>query len=508
MARATASSNSRSTWSATRSVRDVRVTGRRMSTCGMSCSGPMLTCGRGGQPPISSTGTRARYALAIAVTVLVTPGPAVTMATPSLPVSSAWACAMWTAAPSSRTSTMPTPSRATWSQIGWMWPPCRPKTRSTPRRARKRAIHAAQLLGSVARSSGAPAVMTSASLPAQCRPQDPVQDLAGRGARHRIVGDEGDRAWPLVAGDAVPAPVDDLGFACRAMRARHDDGVHALAPGRVGQADHRHLLHVRVAAEQVLDLRRIDVLAAADDHVALAVDQEIVAVGIAPGHVANRAITVAERFRGFLRHVPVAVERVGRARIELADLAVGHLAPGGIENADRRRTRAFAADRPEFLELLVGMQHGDPAGLGRAVELEQAAIAEVIEDRELGVAARRRRRHQQLAHALAAVARTRRGRQAEHHDVVGRYQRREGRAALGERAQEVLGVEALHAVDEAARAAIRERVEEIERVGVTHWHHQQRRVVAVEAHFDVGRRRQVRARTVAADRAFRLAGGA
>ena len=64
-------------------VRDVRVTGRRMSTCGMSCSGPILACGREVQPPISITGARASEAFAIAVTVLVTPGPAVTIATPN-----------------------------------------------------------------------------------------------------------------------------------------------------------------------------------------------------------------------------------------------------------------------------------------------------------------------------------------------------------------------------------------------------------------------------------------
>ena len=111
----------------------------------MSCSGPMLTCGRGGQPPISSSGTRASEALATAVTVFVTPGPAVTMTTPSVPVSSAWAWAMWTAAPSSRTSTMRMPSRAAWSQIGWICPPCRPKMRSMPRSARNLAIQAAQV---------------------------------------------------------------------------------------------------------------------------------------------------------------------------------------------------------------------------------------------------------------------------------------------------------------------------------------------------------------------------
>ena len=35
------------------------------------------------------------------------------------------------------------PRRAQWSQIGWMCPPCRPKTRSMPRASRKRAIQAA-----------------------------------------------------------------------------------------------------------------------------------------------------------------------------------------------------------------------------------------------------------------------------------------------------------------------------------------------------------------------------
>ena len=78
----------------------------------------MLACTRVVQPPISNTGTRARSALAMPVTQLVTPGPAVAMQTPSSPVNSAWACAMCTAAPSSRTSTIGIPSWAMRSQIG------------------------------------------------------------------------------------------------------------------------------------------------------------------------------------------------------------------------------------------------------------------------------------------------------------------------------------------------------------------------------------------------------
>src|SRR5262249_31127021 len=337
MARATASSSSRTSCSATRSVREVRVTGRSRSTCGMSCSGPMLTCGRGGQPPISSTGTRARNAFAIAVTVLVTPGPAVTMATPKPPASSACACAMCTAAPSSRTSMMRMPRRATWSQIGWMWPPCRPKMRSMPRFSRKRAIHAAQLSGAAARSTGAAAVLmifSLSALPAQPAAQRPMQDLAGRGARHLVLADERDRARPLVAGDAVAAPRDDLVLARGAALVQHQDRMHPLAPLGVRQAYHGHLLHLVVRAEQVLDLGRIDVFAARDDHVALAVDQEIVAVGVAAGHVADRAVAFAERFGGLLRHLPVAVERVRRVRIELAHLAVGDRLAVCLEDSD------------------------------------------------------------------------------------------------------------------------------------------------------------------------------
>ena len=54
----------------------------------------MFACGRDVQPPIKRTGARARDALHIAVTVFVTPGPAVTIATPNCPVSSACAWAM------------------------------------------------------------------------------------------------------------------------------------------------------------------------------------------------------------------------------------------------------------------------------------------------------------------------------------------------------------------------------------------------------------------------------
>ena len=46
-----------------------------------------------------------------------------------------------------------------------------------------------------------------------------------------------------------------------------DDRDDALPPAIVRRADHRHLLHPGVAREHVLDLERMHVLAAGDDHV-------------------------------------------------------------------------------------------------------------------------------------------------------------------------------------------------------------------------------------------------
>ena len=59
---------------------------------------------------------------------------------------------------------------------------------------------------------------------------------------------------------------------------QHDDGVHPLAPVLVGHADDRAGRHGGVLGERVLDLGRVHVLAAGDDHVLDAVDDEDVAV--------------------------------------------------------------------------------------------------------------------------------------------------------------------------------------------------------------------------------------
>src|SRR5580692_8738991 len=113
----------------------------------MSCRPPRFSCGRGLPPEITRIGARETWALAMPVMELVIPGPAVTSATPSSPVSSAWACAICTAARSSRTSMMRIPSASSRIQIGMMWPPQRANTRLTPRCFNSRAMRLAALSG-------------------------------------------------------------------------------------------------------------------------------------------------------------------------------------------------------------------------------------------------------------------------------------------------------------------------------------------------------------------------
>ena len=76
--------------SATRSVLGTvaanLVIGDIMSTCGRSWSEPILCWVRAPWPPMCSTGLSERNAVAMPVTALVQPGPAVVTTQPSLPV--------------------------------------------------------------------------------------------------------------------------------------------------------------------------------------------------------------------------------------------------------------------------------------------------------------------------------------------------------------------------------------------------------------------------------------
>src|SRR5690242_20379546 len=122
-------------------------------------------------------------------------------------------------------------------------------------------------------------------------------DLAGDG--HREVRHELDVARDLVVGDLALAELADL-LGRRALAvAQLDPGADLLAVLRIGHADHLHVLHLGMPVEELLDLARIDVLAAPDHHVLQAADDVDVALLIHGGEVSGV-------------HPAAVVDRLGR----------------------------------------------------------------------------------------------------------------------------------------------------------------------------------------------------
>src|SRR5947208_1174774 len=90
-------------------------------------------------------------------------------------------------------------------------------------------------------------------------------DLAGDGHREGI--DELDVARDLVVGDLALAELADLLGGRLLAVMQLDPGADLLAVLLVRHADHLHVLHLEMAVQELLDLARIDVLAAPDHHV-------------------------------------------------------------------------------------------------------------------------------------------------------------------------------------------------------------------------------------------------
>src|SRR6516162_2799796 len=83
-------------------------------------------------------------------------------------------------------------------------------------------------------------------------------------------------------------------------RLEHDQGLRSLTPPLVWDRDHGTLEDSRVRRKHLFDLHRVDVLAAADDDVRLAVDDRDVALLVHNGHVPGVEPSVADRLRGRL----------------------------------------------------------------------------------------------------------------------------------------------------------------------------------------------------------------
>ncbi len=164
------------------------------------------------------------------------------------------------------------------------------------------------------------------------RPQLALENLAGAGQRQRLLADV-DTARALVAGDQGLGELDQ--FAGRDLRAAlgHHHGMHLLAPVLMRDADHGALRHRGMAGDGVLDLDRVDVLAAGNDHVLDPVNHIDEAVVVHVAAVTGVHPAVDHGAGGFVRPLPVTHHHIVAAHDDLADGAIGDGLVVGIDNA-------------------------------------------------------------------------------------------------------------------------------------------------------------------------------
>src|SRR5262249_9008635 len=135
--------------------------------------------------------------------------------------------------------------------------------------------------------------------------QAALEQLPAGVARH--LADEVDRSRPFHPGQPALQVRQD---ARRQLRpglgppGGLDHRLDRLTPVVVGDAEHRHIAHHRVHDDRRLDLGRVDVRPARDDHVALPVAQEQEAVGVQVADVADG-------------EVPTQPVRLGLGRVAL-----------------------------------------------------------------------------------------------------------------------------------------------------------------------------------------------
>ena len=113
------------------------------------------------------------------------------------------------------------------------------------------------------------------------------------------------------------------------------------------QADDGDILDGVVTAQEVLDLYRIEVLAAGDDDVLLAVHQIDETVRILHRHVAGKQPAVAEHLAGRLLVLVVTGHHTGTLDGELADLALTDIAAPLVDNAHLPAVARYA-DAPTW----------------------------------------------------------------------------------------------------------------------------------------------------------------
>ena len=125
--------------------------------------------------------------------------------------------------------------------------------------------------------------------------------------------------------------------------------------------------------ERCLDLDRIDVHAAADDHVLGAVDEEEVATRIEISEIPGPQPTVAQSIGGGLRVLVIFKQLIGRCHFHLADLANSRDPSVWFADADIQQCDRSSAGRQQIDIQVVCLRKGrdEVRALGLAEQLDE-----------------------------------------------------------------------------------------------------------------------------------------
>src|SRR5262249_29159864 len=222
-----------------------------------------------------------------------------------------------------------------------------------------------------------------------------LHDLANGTARQRFA--ELHRDQPLRLAELAVGPVADLLFARRGaragIRAAHAERHRRFAPLLARNADDGDVDDVGMLEQQHLDVGGIDVEAARDDHVLLAVEQDDEPVLVDAAHVARLeeqppVLVVPQELARLVGLLVVALHHDLRPPGQLADLAARQR-PALLVEHDDLAAEAGLAHRMQLVGMEVGLERAAAAAFGQAVDLDQPA-GPALEAVGLNVRAERR----------------------------------------------------------------------------------------------------------------------
>ena len=204
-------------------------------------------------------------------------------------------------------------------------------------------------------------------------------DFAGGGAGKAF--EDVDFAGEFVLGEAFVAVAEDVfGVELGVGRgADEGNGEFAFAVGPA--ADDGGFGDAGILVEDFFDLARVDVHAVNEEHFFFAVDDEDVAVGVYPAHVAGVEPAVTQCDGVLVGLVPVAAHDVGAADDDLANGLGGEFGIGVVEDFDFD-VGDGEADGAGFAHAVDGVERDDGRSFAEAVAFEEGEsefLAELVE---------------------------------------------------------------------------------------------------------------------------------